>query len=418
MPKRENRVGEEITHMNRQLTESIENGKLFKKLFKHASFDTIVDFERVIPEPIELSEVLRNINAADLNTIIELLTKTIAELPNGSTSNKGILGWFNRRKRNKKLKHFNWQMGAYPNNPIVIAEGDSWFEHPLIADGIDWLQEDHELNTISLAAGADWLVNMLKQREYLKELKGKLNDNKQVAAIVLSAGGNDIVDENLKTVISKDVQRNEVPSDVEQYARNEFPQHWKAIVEGWKYLTPKFYVKLSLFLTLYTLLFQEIRRVTRTIRPEASEQIRLLLHGYDFAYPSKAKSIGNSSFGGYLYKLFFNGNNLYKPMQEIGIPERLMHPIASALIFEFNNMIALINRHQLDVNFCHVDFRGLFKDENWNDELHITGKHAEWIGAAFSYAICTKENPKTVALRDNTIQKEVEKQWKNSLPKI
>lgn len=400
--------------MSQTLLDEINSGSLMKELFKNSPFGKP---KGVLPLP-DMSQKIAEINAMDLTQVVKILKQTLSELPNESEADKGIVGALNKLKQNSKRKHFNWQLNEYPNNKIVIAEGDSWFEHPLIQDGIDWLQQDYELNTVSLASGADWFANMLSQKQYLKELKTQLKEGRKIGAIVLSAGGNDIVDENLKKVITATPKTDVIPVDLVDYAKREFPEHSKAIIKGWKHLTPEFYKKLSLFFVLYVLLFREIRQEAEKIKKKSVKSIRLLLHGYDFAYPSKDISRGQSSGMGHVYKILSNGKNLYKPMEKMKIKPEDMHPISAALIFEFNNMLSLLHYYNVDENFCHIDFRGLFQEEVWNDELHINSYYAEWIGAAFSYAICSDNNPKTVELRKKKVRKEIETQWDDPLPEI
>src|SRR5476651_356944 len=84
-----------------------------------------------------------------------------------------------------KINH-NFRNGS---NKIILAEGDSWFNYPVIlSDVVDWIAMEKNMAVYSLANAGDWLLNMLHQRKYVEELSVLHPD-----VFLMSAGGNDLV---------------------------------------------------------------------------------------------------------------------------------------------------------------------------------------------------------------------------------
>ena len=100
----------------------------------------------------------------------------------------------------------------------MVAEGDSWFEHPLIPDLIDWAGKGYAV--LSLARAGDTWSNMLDQdsnpaKKYsdgtLMGLVHTVNEEDTGArppgTILLSAGGNDSIGQISKCVYDYDPKR-------------------------------------------------------------------------------------------------------------------------------------------------------------------------------------------------------------------
>ena len=91
----------------------------------------------------------------------------IADIPNLSTADQGLVGRFNRWSRRKRQKKFRRRAEGFQGLTIV-AEGDSWWQYPVkLKDVIDHLFDDDDVNIYSLGFAGDWLANMLVQKEYL-----------------------------------------------------------------------------------------------------------------------------------------------------------------------------------------------------------------------------------------------------------
>lgn len=85
-----------------------------------------------------------------------------------------------------------------PSKPVIVSEGDSWFQFPIIIkEVIDHLNNDYAI--LSLGAAGDTAANMVhgdlapKKSEYLENLRSQ---SEHVKAFLFSALGNDIIGED------------------------------------------------------------------------------------------------------------------------------------------------------------------------------------------------------------------------------
>lgn len=88
-----------------------------------------------------------------------------------------------------------------PSKPVLVSEGDSWFQFPvIIRDIVDHLSDEYAI--LSLGAAGDTAENMVDGplepggSEYLTQLRAQA---KHVKAFLFSAAGNDIIGEDPKT---------------------------------------------------------------------------------------------------------------------------------------------------------------------------------------------------------------------------
>lgn len=100
----------------------------------------------------------------------------------------GIAGWLIRCEVNNRLDRYDERKLTQPNAIRVVAEGDSWFQHPLIHDLIDHINNDPEFNVLSLASAGSELGQMIDPADYLKAVR-----KEQPKLFLLSAGGNDFL---------------------------------------------------------------------------------------------------------------------------------------------------------------------------------------------------------------------------------
>ena len=71
---------------------------------------------------------------------------------------EGLFDW----KRPRKLRRYlELKADNKYSGPIMIAEGDSWFEHPLIPDLLDWAGRDYA--ALSLAKAGDTWSDILDE---------------------------------------------------------------------------------------------------------------------------------------------------------------------------------------------------------------------------------------------------------------
>lgn len=242
------------------------------------------------------------------------------------------LDWLNGWCRARRRGRFEERMAGGYRGPVIVAEGDSWFQYPLLLrDTIDVLLDDYAI--LSLDAAGDTLSNMIGSGEYLTALKAT---NAQI--LLFSGGGNDLL------------------------AGGNLAEHLHAFEEGLtaaQYLLPSFQRVLGDALGHYDRLFRQIEKDFPTVT--------LIGHGYDRVIPDAGRWLG-------------------KPMAARGIVDRaLQRQIADLMIDRFNDGL-----HQLARSYPRVrllDNRGTLRDGDWYDELHPTDPGFERIASRFKTAI-------------------------------
>ncbi len=95
-----------------------------------------------------------------------------------------------RRRRRSK---FNRRIRRGENLPVIVSEGDSWFQFPFVIDDIiDHLEDDYLI--WNCGAAGDTAANMIfKNAEYMTALDEQAD---RVTAFMLSAAGNDVIGED------------------------------------------------------------------------------------------------------------------------------------------------------------------------------------------------------------------------------
>jgi hypothetical protein len=88
------------------------------------------------------------------------------------------------------------QVSFGPSAGYLIAEGDSWFDYPMLHDIVEALEDDHNYKVRTAAHFGDTAESIAyednqldKLRKVFAELK---EDNKTPKAVLLSCGGNDV----------------------------------------------------------------------------------------------------------------------------------------------------------------------------------------------------------------------------------
>jgi len=264
-----------------------------------------------------------------------------------------LLGIFNYVAANGKLERAKQRLYQEPNKPIVIMEGDSWFEYPVfLTDVSDYMIQQSQFIAYSVAAAGDEVENMAeKAREDDYSFGLHPSEHKRVACFLLSGGGNDIVGKNLETILIPDVKSSN-PSDYihdKNYNKrlNELMGYYREIIVG--------------VTTRYT-----------------NKDFRVLIHGYDYGIPHGPVDWEAPQRDGWTGKY----------LRAAGVPDEkrdLQYKIVQELIDRFNeSQIKLAKEFKGQV--IHVDNRKTIprliesetadwigsdpKEAGWNDELH------------------------------------------------
>ena len=91
----------------------------------------------------------------------------------------------------------------FPRRLVMVTEGDSWFSYPLNANLADYIEMMNDFSILRLEHNGDEARDILAAGgEQLKKLKYYLK-NYPVDALLLSAGGNDIVAAELGKLLNK-----------------------------------------------------------------------------------------------------------------------------------------------------------------------------------------------------------------------
>lgn len=222
--------------------------------------------------------------------------------------------WISKLRREARYESMV-NSGTY-TGPLIAAEGDSWFQYPiLLKDVIDCVFEHYAVFCRSEAG--DTLDNMVKEKEYLDALErtgGRL--------LLLSGGGNDLV----------------AGGELARHLRDFDPSLTPS-----QYLLPSFNGVLDAAIANIELIVRDVGR--------AFSGAAVICHGYDYVIPANGKWLG-------------------KPMKSRSITDKkLQKDIADIMVDQLN--IRLHTLANQSPRLCYVDCRGVVGDR-WHDELHPT----------------------------------------------
>ena len=203
----------------------------------------------------------------------------------------------------------------------VVAEGDSWFQYPLILkDTIDYLCDlDHfEYAIYGLSEAGDLLSNIVKEDEISEAIEKENPD-----VFLISGGGNDMVGNKRMAKLVHPFSPN---LQAEQYPNEKFDQFLDELE------------------TLYRGLFTRLLAKRR--------HLKIICHGYDKAIPAEGRWLG-------------------KPLEKQGIDDKvLQRQIVAEMIKRFNERLVTISE-DFTASVYHVDCQGLVGTKSkWHDELH------------------------------------------------
>jgi hypothetical protein len=250
----------------------------------------------------------------------------------------GLYDWKRPRKRRRYLE---LKADAAYAGPVMVAEGDSWFEHPLYPDLLDWAGKDFAV--LSLAKAGDTWSDMIDQdseppKHYsdgsLMGLIHAVAEESDTArppkTILLSAGGNDLIGQIVQCVYPYDPERSE-----DDYINHD-----------------EFDVVLGQVMTDY--------------RDKSAELIRMgkivLVHSYDYPNPQD-----NGPFIGFPLRK-------YRNIPGVGLMRRIVNQMID--IFS-NELISLANNSNDKIHFINlretIGTRDILNGPDqslWSDEMH------------------------------------------------
>ena len=236
--------------------------------------------------------------------------------------NRGIIGLsvmsLNERANRRRLAAYQAQIDGGWKSLKLLAEGDSWFFYPiLLKDILDNLSEHYAV--YSMAAAGDTLENMVRGISHFEELIEK----HKFEALLLSAGGNDIAGDMLRTYLTN------LPPPVKPAE---------------SYLSSNFETALGTIQERLDGLFS--RLITRF------PDLKIFCHGYDWPFPRRG------------------GLWLAPALLAQEVPDPIQHAILKIMIDRYYGMLGkLAEKHRGKIMV--VDCRGAVGDiQSWFDELH------------------------------------------------
>lgn len=221
----------------------------------------------------------------------------------------GVDRWRRQQRYARKIK--GW------TGLRVVAEGDSWFQYPLLIDDvIDHLFDRWAIYCVS--AAGDLLRDMARQDEITAAVISQ-----RPHVLLLSAGGNDVLGGG---------------------ALQRYLKPFAAGLSAADYVTAGFDTLLDASLAIYAGLIE------KALTAGAG---RVVLHCYDYAIARDGRWLG-------------------RPMAGIGIHDRaLQRAIVRVLIDRFHEGLQAMARRFPD-RVAIADTRGSVPDGEWYDELHPT----------------------------------------------
>ena len=284
----------------------------------------------------------------------------------------------------------------------VLAEGDSWFNYPIIlTDIIDRINMEKDLAVYSIASGGDWLLNMLDGRQYVEELSIIHPD-----WFLISGGGNDLVgSRRLATILQPDGKS--VEFEKSEWAQHLIDRAEKTAVplkddffDGLAFLSKDFYALLMFFHLQYYFLLGGILKDDGITKPKF-DGIRIITQGYDYPLPSFDTRFGLNPIEWYvpfIRKFLGHGDWLKGPLQIRGIndPEH-QRKVLYSMIYLFNEMMieigTLFNESRPQPRMFHIDSRDSVGEKGWADELHPRPVHFIKTGQTFIDCIKQQKQP-------------------------
>lgn len=257
----------------------------------------------------------------------------VPDTPEGRARSALFLNGANWLERNARQARFYRRIASGRHQgPIIVEEGDSWFQYPFrLWDIIDVLMEHHAI--LSLSAGGDTLENMARKAEYRKALR-----DTGASILLLSGGGNDLV------------ANGNLAAHLRDHAPARRPED---------YLLPSFDQVIAQAIQWYDRICHDVAR--------HFPGVRVICHGYDYPVPNKGRWLG-------------------RPMARRGITDPgLQAAIARIMCDRFHAQMTRFAARHRHVRF--LDLRGTVDPGGWFDELHPRDPGYRKAAAIFDRAI-------------------------------
>ncbi|MES2418407.1 MAG: hypothetical protein V4541_09480 [Bacteroidota bacterium] len=356
------------------------------------------------------------INQDDLSIIIQRIydlndnqVKKIAALTPVMTRLNALK---NKRRNRRFLKKVRGGFRNKDRNKVVVVEGDSWFNYPVVlSDVTDWIAMENHIAVYSLASGGDWLLNMLSARKYVEQLSTLHPD-----VFIISGGGNDLVGSNRLAAIaepsgkSEELKYSQWAQTVVRDSNPDVDLDPHRFNNGLRFLSKDFYALLMFFELQYYFIFNGILTAnTGNPRNGKFPGIKIITQGYDYARPRRNLGFGLKLWRWYkpFIRLFLgHGSWLKTPLELRGIANKQdQEDMVYAMIYLFNEMMIETGKLFCEMcgrdAVCHVDSRGSVGSDDWTDELHPLPQRFRNTGKTFVDCINGVHSPKPLYTVNN-----------------
>lgn len=268
------------------------------------------------------------------------LTAEDFEFENALKIGSGLVR-FRRQARFRRRKLFGSDL------PVLVSEGDSWFQFPLLVrEIVDQLEDDYLV--WSVGAAGDTAQNMVfGHSEYLKALIQHKDD---VRGFLFSAAGNDVIGEDPQT------QRAVLLDLLKDFNGN------KDDIEG--------HINMTLLEQKMDFLEKAYTKVISDIRAQSEfRDLPIFIHGYDYPFPFPWSNNDPRN------PIHAEKNQwLGKPLDQRQIFDlEQRRNIIKFLIDRLYKMLKSIAANSKETGVWLVDCRGAMHEVSaWIDEIHGT----------------------------------------------
>lgn len=333
----------------KHIVDSINQGAELDKLTYEEYQRKLLDETLGDEEILKYSKIVKGEGAFDWDIVADpdkvLISEEDQQIESAMKIGNTLSRWRRARRFGKRLHDGD-------QSPVLVSEGDSWFQFPfIIREVIDQLQDDYLI--WSVGAAGDTAANMVfgPERKYHTEyMRALLAQKDRVKGFLFSAAGNDIIGEDPVTHnaslydIIKDYNGN--PDDV--------IGHINLSVLG---------KKLHDLKTAYQTVITNIRS------ENGLENLPIIIHGYDYVFPYP---YGDDDMRDPPYAS--QNEWLGEPLARRNIRDNLLgRKIIHCMIDELYDMLNDLAGDSSETGVWVVDCRGAMPDlKDWNDEIHGT----------------------------------------------
>ena len=332
-------------------------------------------------------------------------------VPEDSGAQGSVMDVLNKEERAARHDAYikSIQDRSCAGRPIIVAEGDSWFQFPgrwfVRLLGLRWIHIDAVKDILdhliagkrycvhSLAAGGDWLIKMLRANDYVEPLSRIEPD-----VFLISGGGNDLLGDGRVANMTLHKRRVEGLTDRhrELLAKRLEAVRGRAVVfdeerfrKGLEFVAKEFISFLNLFLIQYSIFFSNLAN-------SKLSSMAVVTHGYDFALPTPKSTARLISLRRLVNKLMGSGKWLWLPLEQKRLSDEEKQNVVYAMITEFNELLVSLAQSPRFPHLFHVDCRGVANSsKDWYDEIHLNSK--AYLRAASIFDRCIGAALKTPA---------------------